>query len=473
MMREPLQKNAVQQNDLPDHSIERVPSRIIEAPRTSGNPLNSETRHFMEQRFAHDFSKVRVHTDEQSQRSASTLNARAFTIGNNIVFGSGEYIPGTERGKSLIAHELAHVIQQHSVPVSVQKKLKISSPTDSAEQAADAAAHMAMDSSNLYSSTALQIRDQLRAIPSPQLTVQRAVKTWGGEFDTDKYELTKNPGMDGVDIVLRFKPGKNVNAELIGMTQTARSLIKGAPVPTSGFGPPNVAKALKDRTIPLGQTGAGTRIDRISTHGNPLYATDKPSAGDALADTPTVAFWGRHGWRYTNKAGKLQKQDALLKDTPQLLSKSKESSQTFETTALAVKGVQEGTFYGSVQWGWEKDAAGKVKKLPLSLVSRGVPSATFGRASELWNQKQTSEGKETIDLPVVDVKVISQDDVKIFSNPIDAMIELSPGTPLPRGTRIRILDASDILVHKVEIVDGPMTGRRGYIIDLRSYRNER
>ncbi len=147
--------------------------------------------------------------------------------------------------------------------------------------------------------------------------------------------------------------------------------------------------------VPTVEAGAGTMIDRIAKYGNPIYPAKMPSPGDTLSDTPTDAFWGQHGWHFTDKVGKLQEQDALLKDKPQLLSTRKESNQVFETTALAVKGVQEGTYYGSVQWGWEKDAIGKVKKLPLTLVSNDVPSSVFARASELWNKAKTSEGKET------------------------------------------------------------------------------
>ena len=291
----------------------------------------------------------------------------------------------------------------------------------------------------------------------------------GGEYDTDKYTLTKDPGFDGVDIKLRFKPNKHVDAELIGMTQTARSSEKGVPF---AFGSGKEKKALESRMIPTKESGAGTMIDRLAGKRIPLYGTDAPAKGSSLSGgTPTSTT--QHGYRYIDKAGKLQKDDALLEDRPQLLSTRKESSQVFETTALAVKGVQEGTFYGSVQWGWEKDAAGKVKKLPLSLVSRGVPSATFGGASELWNISKTSKGKETIDLPVVDVKVINRDDVKLYSDPIDAMIEIGPGTPLPRGTRIRVLDTTDPFIHQIEVVDGPMTGQRGYIGGRGNYRDER
>ena len=80
-----------------------------------GSPLDSSIRVFMEPKFGFDFSKVRIHTDEQAAISAQTINAMAYTVGNNIVFGRGQYSPQTTEGKKLMAHELTHVVQQQSV----------------------------------------------------------------------------------------------------------------------------------------------------------------------------------------------------------------------------------------------------------------------------------------------------------------------------------------------------------------------
>ncbi len=66
----------------------------------------------MEPRFGHDFSQVRIHTDERAATSAQTVDASAYTVGQNVVFGAGQYTPGTGDGQRLLAHELAHVIQQ-------------------------------------------------------------------------------------------------------------------------------------------------------------------------------------------------------------------------------------------------------------------------------------------------------------------------------------------------------------------------
>lgn len=77
-----------------------------------GAPLPVEERAFFEQRFGHDFSRVRLHTTESAAQLSETLNARAFTVGESIVFGAGAYAPGTAEGRHLLAHELTHVLQQ-------------------------------------------------------------------------------------------------------------------------------------------------------------------------------------------------------------------------------------------------------------------------------------------------------------------------------------------------------------------------
>ncbi len=82
------------------------------AGRSGGQPLPPDTRQFMESRFGHDFGQVRLHTDARSADAAWDLRARAYTVGPDIAFGTGQYAPETSTGRRLLAHELAHVVQQ-------------------------------------------------------------------------------------------------------------------------------------------------------------------------------------------------------------------------------------------------------------------------------------------------------------------------------------------------------------------------
>ena len=80
----------------------------------SGEPLDPSTRAFFEPRFGHDFGAVRVHTGPRAADSARSVSALAYTVGNEIVFGAGQYAPGGGSGRSLLAHELVHVVQQNA-----------------------------------------------------------------------------------------------------------------------------------------------------------------------------------------------------------------------------------------------------------------------------------------------------------------------------------------------------------------------
>lgn len=84
----------------------------IQSLKGGGRPLSENDRAFFEPRFGHDFSQLRMHTDTRAAESARAVNARAYTMGQNVVFGEGQYAPGTSEGRRLMAHELTHVVQQ-------------------------------------------------------------------------------------------------------------------------------------------------------------------------------------------------------------------------------------------------------------------------------------------------------------------------------------------------------------------------
>jgi hypothetical protein len=104
----PLQRRAANQVGSPT-----APTIVHEALGGSGQPLDSATRAYFEPRFGADFSGVRVHTDAQAAESARAVNALAYTLGQDVVFGAGQYRPGTSVGQRLLAHELTHAVQQN------------------------------------------------------------------------------------------------------------------------------------------------------------------------------------------------------------------------------------------------------------------------------------------------------------------------------------------------------------------------
>ena len=95
-----------------DHEQTVVPPIVHEVLASPGQPLDAPTRAFMEPRFGHDFSHVRVHADERAGDSAHAVNALAYTVGHHLVFGASQYSPTTPSGRRLLAHELVHSVQQ-------------------------------------------------------------------------------------------------------------------------------------------------------------------------------------------------------------------------------------------------------------------------------------------------------------------------------------------------------------------------
>jgi hypothetical protein len=91
-----------------------APATVLEALRSPGEPLDGATRAYFEPRFGQDFRRVRVHSGTSAEQSVRDINAHAYTSGQDMVFGAGRFAPQTSDGRRLLAHELAHVVQQTS-----------------------------------------------------------------------------------------------------------------------------------------------------------------------------------------------------------------------------------------------------------------------------------------------------------------------------------------------------------------------
>jgi uncharacterized protein DUF4157 len=113
------------------HAMASQSSAHEAIPGSDGQPLDAATRAYMEPRFGHDFGHVRVHTDEQAAQAASDFQARAYTVGSDIVFGAEQYAPTTTAGQHLLAHELTHVVQQGgdtAAASTVQREPEVAGP---------------------------------------------------------------------------------------------------------------------------------------------------------------------------------------------------------------------------------------------------------------------------------------------------------------------------------------------------------
>ncbi len=129
--------------------LEEERSPVHDVISSGGRPLEPDVRTDMEARMGHDFSDVRVHDDSSAASSAQAVNAHAYTVGSNIVFQRDQYDPSSTAGKTTLAHELTHVVQQRSGPVdgtTAPGGIKVSDPSDRFEREASANADQVMSS---------------------------------------------------------------------------------------------------------------------------------------------------------------------------------------------------------------------------------------------------------------------------------------------------------------------------------------
>ena len=114
-----------------------VPASVSQVLNEEGSPLDADLRAAYQSGFGHDFSKVRIHSGPLAARSAAEVDARAYTVGDHIVFGNGQLAPSTAAGRHLLAHELAHTVQQTP---SAPAELAVTDSLDAREQSANQAA---------------------------------------------------------------------------------------------------------------------------------------------------------------------------------------------------------------------------------------------------------------------------------------------------------------------------------------------
>lgn len=187
-----------------------VPPIVHEVLHSPGQPLDSATRTFMEPRFGHDFSQVRVHNDAKAAESTRAVNALAYTVGRNVVFGEGQYSPTTLPGQRLLAHELMHVVQQ----TGIHAKLEIGSVGDAYEREADRVGEQVMqgkDTDNI-NKPRVAIRP-VQQLPGLSFKLQRRVVD-------DNAHVTCRPTRPGAVATLQTAESDAISVALRAALQT-------------------------------------------------------------------------------------------------------------------------------------------------------------------------------------------------------------------------------------------------------------
>ncbi|UCF91853.1 MAG: DUF4157 domain-containing protein [Desulfobacterales bacterium] len=168
-----------------------TPPVVHEVLRSPGQPLDPATRAFMEPRFGRDFSQVRVHTDAKASESARVVNSVAYTVGQDAVFGQGRFAPFSMAGRQLLAHELAHTVQQRGAVMPSLEKLKVSSPGDRHERQAEHVARSVVRATGFRSAKDGEAAEKPEAVfagsPVRVARLQRVISftTAAGTFTTN------------------------------------------------------------------------------------------------------------------------------------------------------------------------------------------------------------------------------------------------------------------------------------------------
>jgi hypothetical protein len=506
-------------------------------------PLDPEVRPSLEQFFHRPLDHVRVHRGAASREATNSLGALAMTVGQDIHLGAqAETLSDTGRD-ALLAHETVHTMQQGEVASApLLSSLAADAEGSPHEREADALSTAFM-SHRAGHSAALAIRD---SIGLRQMTAGRAqlsrISTHYGDFEDHKFNDLVIPTGDkvGVQMYLKFHPGTNVDAKKIGLTQTAEGKqggvqdtaeIRGRRQATSGAGVGYFIDRVAGRPSPLyGTTGtatAGADATKFEGYAAPGIVPLTPAQKSKLPFTGIDYGGGSiFGFRYMDGTT-LKEQPAEMHDAA-ALPVSNSSEQIFETTALAFEGAMAGTYFGSVEWGWRRDASGTFTSVPISRKSMGMPSVNFLTAANIWNTSKENYtllananptsivkadgttitvpqgtplreisrsttggvtsilvavvdgsgnagvvnaadttigdlGRETVDLPVPQIHTVNV----VGGTVLDGETRCSASDPmLPQGTRVRILGPFSPNVPgyvRVEVVDGPLIGRRGVL----------
>jgi Domain of unknown function (DUF4157) len=191
-----LRRSAVEPRTEDAHSVPRIVHDVLRSP---GRPLADNVQAFYETRFGYDFSRVRVHTDPKAADSARTVGARAYTVGTDIVLGDGGRAADMGAGSRLLAHELAHVVQQ-GMGAAPQAKLITGEPGSPAEREADYAADRIVHGNTAVVRAHESANVMQRQLSCPELISVTDVKTVSG---------IGIPAHDAIEEHFRSKAGGN------------------------------------------------------------------------------------------------------------------------------------------------------------------------------------------------------------------------------------------------------------------------
>jgi outer membrane lipoprotein SlyB len=348
--------------------------------------LDATTRQYMEARFAHDFSRVRVHTDDRAASTATALHARAYTVENDVVFAPGAYAPGTRDGARLLAHELTHVVQQSNGGGASQAKSVISRRTDQAELEAErVAADGGATHVTQHPAAAIQ-GDWLEGAGLGALAgavvgglAGLALGGIGGALVGGSLGLLIG-GVVGGLIQSRARRGTwaITQRNTDGANYSSDVHIAFTPDPAKV----DCADIAFVQTVKFSDQATHRSVETI-----PNYVQRRTAAGWTL-DRIDQRSYGWYGYNNNGLPGGLVTPGksspltpARLHDTPSDVRPN--STFEFETSAICRSGPHANQLFGAFHWGFDVDAANHLTSRATS--DTNAPSAEFNEAVKQWN----------------------------------------------------------------------------------------
>jgi hypothetical protein len=337
--------------------VDAAATARIEAARGRGAPLPDGTRRFFEPRFGYDLSRVRVHADGEGASLSRALSARAFTVGSDVYFGAGEFAPDSHAGRRLIAHELAHAVQQRDLPAFAQRVQRAT--TDA-------------DFEKAYGVDTAVAAGTMKTVPGVHGTTFEA-NGCGGK-PACKVGFTFTRALMG----LHKYQGDDLRGISVSISMGAKTNDCGA---CDTLKPIQVYSFNSDVGGKLTPIAPDTDKRKDRTGWNDPKAPSRGWSVDAL-DSDTTPFYVTS--EFFGQSGSATKQ-AVLRDAPGSWAFKSNVGKEFRTCAVCYDGGGKGRVLGCVSWGYLIDGS-------KNITFRPTPAATCAPATEFSDAVKRWEG---------------------------------------------------------------------------------
>lgn len=440
-----------------------------------GQPLPAAERSFFEPRFGQDFGQVRLHTGSEAASLAQAVGAQAFTLGREIVFDQGEFQAGTSGGRELLAHELAHVVQQgETAPIQrqVQRKARSESGKDEDIPTAEAPVSSSATAQPTLSAPASSVTDVAKSSPSPKLSFREA-------FASAQQEITD----------------QEVNAETAPALAQGPVSLKAAPATggdgASGEGGGGAAggSTASGKTVTPGPdalpTEAAGQADSASRSGNPLAGVENQKESDAQSGPAGLSLSSVVSQAQTASVGLAGAVEQLVAELPgaelarsvlgqtrailepggakETASSQEQPASVSQATAREPAASQPGLSPSSESGGSKQGAADPGPSPSPEQEHEATPAQTLAAAREPASGAAPAEDSRDAQAPASALKSANQEGSTQAAAPqIPGSLSASeldswPGGVLPKGPERS--DSDDELLRKIPTLRRRANGR--------------